>query len=573
MRANDGTRTAAEVLIDQLVIHGVRHAFCVPGELHRRARCVPRPRHRGHRVPAGERGGNHGGSPGQGDRAGPASALSRRGRRHQRTGGRAHRAPGSTPLILFVGQISREMREREAFQELDYRAVFGSIAKWATEIDDPARVPELVSRAFYAATSGRPGPVVMALPEDMLVERVAVPDAPAFEPVENLARRQRHEPPAEALGRPSVRSCCSAAAAGRSGLRLGRALRRALRAAGRHHVSPRASVRSGASLLRRRSRHRAQSQAARPREGGRPHPARRRPARRDAVAELHAARHSGARARHWCVFPGVEELGRVYRAHLAINAAPTAFAAALEGLQPPNALPWQGEAAAARAAFLAWTEQATAVPGAVNLGEIIVGLRDKPRRRGDLQRRRQFLHLGASLLALPPLRQPARADLGLHGLRGAGRHRHEAPGAAAHVVAFAGDGDFLMTGQEFATAVQYDLPIIVVVVDNAMYGTIRMHQERHYPGRVIATGLKNPDFAAYARAFGGYGATVEKTADFLPAFAAAQQSGKPRSCISRSIPRRSRRPCRSPPPARRRRRSAPETRKPHASGTQRRHVR
>jgi acetolactate synthase-1/2/3 large subunit len=95
------------------------------------------------------------------------------------------------------------------------------------------------------------------------------------------------------------------------------------------------------------------------------------------------------------------------------------------------------------------------------------------------------------------------------------------------VVAFCGDGDFLMTGQEFATAVQHDLPIIAIVVDNGMYGTIRMHQERHHPGRVIATSLKNPDFAAYARAFGGYGATVEKTADFAPAFKAAQDSGKP----------------------------------------------
>jgi acetolactate synthase-1/2/3 large subunit len=95
------------------------------------------------------------------------------------------------------------------------------------------------------------------------------------------------------------------------------------------------------------------------------------------------------------------------------------------------------------------------------------------------------------------------------------------------VIAFAGDGDFLMTGQEFATAVQYELPVIIVVVDNGMYGTIRMHQERHYPGRVVATGLRNPDFAAYARAFGGYGATVEKTADFFPAFEAARKCGLP----------------------------------------------
>src|SRR5260221_11548414 len=108
--------------------------------------------------------------------------------------------------------------------------------------------------------------------------------------------------------------------------------------------------------------------------------------------------------------------------------------------------------------------------------------------------------------------------------------------AERKVIAFAGDGDFLMTGQEFATAVQYEAPVIIVVVDNGMYGTIRMHQERHYPGRGVATGLKNPDFAAYARAFGGYGGMVEKTADFFPAFEAAQKSGKPTSPHLQSDP-------------------------------------
>jgi acetolactate synthase I/II/III large subunit len=197
-------------------------------------------------------------------------------------------------------------------------------------------------------------------------------------------------------------------------------------------------------------------------------------------------------------------------------------------LQPPNALRWQGEAAAAHADFLAWTEQATAVPGAVNLGEIIVALRDKLPADAVIcngagnfsiwvHRYWRYRRYGCQLA-------PISGSMG-YGVPAAIGMKRLAPQRT--VVAFAGDGDFLMTGQEFATAVQYDLPIIVVVVDNAMYGTIRMHQERHYPGRVIGTGLKNPDFAAYARAFGGYGATVEKTADFLPAFAAAQQSGKP----------------------------------------------
>src|SRR5204863_3203531 len=185
MRANDGTRTAAEVLVDQLVVHGVRHVFCVPGEsylaaldaFHDRDIAITVSRHESGAAIMAEAQGKATGVPGicfvtRGPGATNASAGLHIARQD------------STPLILFVGQIAREMREREAFQELDYRAVFGSIVKWATEIDDPTRVPELISRAFYTATSGRPGPVVVALPEDMLAERVAVADARPFEPVE-----------------------------------------------------------------------------------------------------------------------------------------------------------------------------------------------------------------------------------------------------------------------------------------------------------------------------------------------------------------------------------------------------
>src|SRR6188768_587667 len=185
MRANDGTRTGGEVLIDQLVVHGVQHVFCVPGESYLAAldAFYDRPinltvcRQEGGATMMAEAVGKVTGRPGV--------VFCTRGP------GATNASPGvhiakqdSTPLIVFVGQVAREMREREAFQELDYRAVFGSMAKWATEIDDPARIPEIVSRAFYTACNGRPGPVVIALPEDMLEERVAVADAPAFEPIE-----------------------------------------------------------------------------------------------------------------------------------------------------------------------------------------------------------------------------------------------------------------------------------------------------------------------------------------------------------------------------------------------------
>src|SRR5271157_5712493 len=185
MRANDGTRTAAEVLIDQLVAHGVGHVFCVPGEsylaaldaFHDRHIAITVCRHESGAAIMAEAVGKLTGRPG--------ICFVTRGP------GATNASPGihiarqdSTPMIVFVGQVAREMREREAFQELDYRAVFGTMAKWATEIDDPARVPEIVSRAFHTAANGRPGPVVVGLPEDMLIERIAASDAPPFTPIE-----------------------------------------------------------------------------------------------------------------------------------------------------------------------------------------------------------------------------------------------------------------------------------------------------------------------------------------------------------------------------------------------------
>src|SRR3954464_6157121 len=185
MRPHATSRTGAEVLIDQLVIHGVRHLFCVPGEsyiaaldaLHDRPVAVTVCRQEGGAAMMAEAAGKATGRPG--------ICFVTRGPGATNAASGLHVArQDSTPMILFVGQIAREMREREAFQELDYRAVFNTIAKWVTEIDDPARIPELVSRAFYTATSGRPGRVVIALPEDMLVERCVAQDAPAFEPIE-----------------------------------------------------------------------------------------------------------------------------------------------------------------------------------------------------------------------------------------------------------------------------------------------------------------------------------------------------------------------------------------------------
>ena len=184
------------------------------------------------------------------------------------------------------------------------------------------------------------------------------------------------------------------------------------------------------------------------------------------------------------VHPGAEELGRVYHPALAINAAPTAFCSALEGLQPPNDIAWRGEARRA-CRFLAWTEKATPQPGAVNLGEIMVWLR-------EICRRTAIITNGAGNFAGWIHRFYRFRKYATHVAPTSGSMGYGFPAALAMkllhpdraVVCIAGDGDFLMTGQDFATAVQYKLPVIVVVADNGLYGTIRMHQEREYPGRV-----------------------------------------------------------------------------------------
>ncbi len=530
MRANDGTRTAGEVLIDQLVVHGVHHMFCVPGEsyiaaldaFHDRDIAITVCRQESGAAIMAEAVGKATGRPG--------ICFVTRGPGATNAAAGLHIArQDSTPMILFVGQIARDMREREAFQELDYRAVFGSIAKWTTEIDDPARIPELVSRAFYTATNGRPGPVVMALPEDMLVERIAVLDAPAFEPIEtwpgltDMSRLQKliwaAERPIMLVGG-SRWSPVATAAVGRFAERFALPVATTFRRA--HLFDPHHPCYAGDLGIGPNPKLLARVKGADVivLVGGR-------------LGEMPSQSYTlidipGPRQTLVHVFPGIEELGRVYAPQLAINATPTAFAAALEGLQPPNEIKWRGETPTAHADFLAWTDKPTALPGAVNLGEIVVGLRDRLPADAVIcngagnfsiwvHRYHRYRRYGTQLA-------PISGSMG-YGVPAAIGMKRLAPERT--VVCFAGDGDFLMTGQEFATAVQYDLPVIIVVVDNGMYGTIRMHQERHYPGRVIGTALKNPDFAAYARAFGGYGATVEKTADFMPAFEAAQRSGKP----------------------------------------------
>ncbi len=528
MRAKDNMRTAAEVLVDQLVVHGVQHVFCVPGEsylavldaFHDSPLNVTVCRQEGGACMMAEAVGKVTGRPGV--------CFVTRGP------GATNASPGihiarqdSTPLVMFVGQIGRDMREREAFQELDYRAVFGSMTKWATEIDDPARVPEIVSRAFHTAANGRPGPVVVAIPEDMLTERVAVADAPAFSLIETSPG------PAEMAKFADMLSAARAPIMLLGGSRWSQAASDAVARFAQKHALPVATTFRRAHLF----------DALHPCYAGDlgigPNPKLIERIKGADLVVLVGGRLGELPSQSYTLFdiprpqvpfvhvhPGAEELGRVYSPNLAIHATPTAFAAALEKLDLQRSV--RGDAEAAHADYLAWTEKPTEQPGAVNFGAVMVWLRDN--LPSDA-----IICNGAGNYASWIHRFLRMRRFGQHVAPTAGSMGFGVPAAVAMkrlhperpVVCIAGDGDFLMNGQEFATAIQYDLPFITIISDNGIYGTIRMHQEREYPGRVSATQLRNPDFAAYARAFGGFGVSVERTEDFPAAFKEAQASGKP----------------------------------------------
>jgi acetolactate synthase I/II/III large subunit len=528
MRGKDNLRSAAEVLVDQLRIHGVRHVFCVPGEsylavldaFHDSDLTITVCRQEGGACMMAEAVGKVTGRPGVCFvTRGPGATNAAHGIHIARQ--------DSTPLVMFVGQVARETREREAFQELDYRAVFGSMAKWATEIDDPARVPEIVSRAFHTAANGRPGPVVIAIPEDMLVERIAVDDAPPFAAIETSPGSEEMQKFAQLL----VAARAPIAVLG--GSRWSQeACDRMARFAEKYKLPVCTTFRRGHLFDQTRSCYAGDL-------GIGPNPKLLERIKSSDLVIAIGGRLGELPSQHYTLFdiprpqvpvvhvhPGAEELGRVYSPHLAINATPTAFTAALENLNFSRAR--SGDAAAANTEYRAWTDKPTEQPGAVNFGAVMVWLRENLARDAILcngaGNYSAWIHRFFRFRRFAQQVAPASGSMG-YGVPAAVAMKRLYP--ERQVICIAGDGDFLMNGQEFATAVQYDLPFTTIVFDNGMYGTIRMHQERDYPGRISATDLRNPDFPAYARAFGGFGVSVERTEDFPAAFRAAEASGKP----------------------------------------------
>jgi acetolactate synthase-1/2/3 large subunit len=528
-----GPRSGGRILADALRVHGIDRVFCVPGEsyLDILDALYDMPdlqivvaKHEGAAANMAEADGKMTGRPGI------CMVTRGPGATHASVG--VHTAfHDSTPMILFIGQVARGVRGREAFQEVEFRQMFAPLAKWVAEIDDPARIPEYILRAFQCATSGRPGPVVLSLPEDVLSDSCLVADtahyravqaAPAAADVQavgsELARAER--PLVIVGGSQWTDEACASLETwvDANTLPVAASFRRQDLLDNSHrcyvgHLSlgmpPYLAkrVRSADLVIALGSRLGDVSTGS---------------------YTLIPIPRNGQRLIH--IYPGAEELGRVHQPDVAIHSSPALFASALTQLDPISDPPWESWTTETRREFLEFTgvPQKARPPNGVDLTEVVGYLAKtlpadamisngagnytvwvhrffKYKRRGtELAPTSGAMGYGFPAAIAAKLRYPERLS-----------------------VCFAGDGCFLMYAQELATAVQYGAAIIVIVVNNGMYGTIRMHQERRFPGRVSGTELPGPDFVALAKSFGAYAEKVEATEAFVGAFNRAVETGRP----------------------------------------------
>ncbi|WP_298375122.1 thiamine pyrophosphate-binding protein [Azospirillum sp.] len=523
-------KTGGQLIVEALEAQGVRRVFGVPGEsylavldaLHDSPIEMVVCRHEGGAAMAAEAQAKLTGRPGV--------CLVTRGPGATNAAAGIHVAQqDETPLIVLIGQIERGMRGRDAFQEVDYGRLFGGMAKWVAEIDSADRVPEMISRAFHTAMAGRPGPVVLALPEDTLTEVADVLAAPRAEPVDSAptpaqvaafaALLAKAERPLLVVGgsRWTEESATSLRGfAERLALPVAVTFRRQMLFDHNHPlyagdiglgINPKLSALVADSDLLillgdRFSEVPSQSYTLL----GVPDPGK-------AVVHVH---------------PGAEEIGRVYRPTLGVVATPGGFLDAVADVAVTPNPAWAARAEAAHAAFEAWSTPPENIPGDVQMGAVMrwldQSLADDAIFTNGAGNYATWIHRFHRFRRFGTQAAPVCGSMG-YGLPAALAAKLEFP--EREVICFAGDGCFQMTGLEFGTATQEGAAIIVLVIDNGMYGTIRMHQEREYPGRVSGTALRNPDFAALARSYGGHGETVTRTEEFAPAFERARASGLP----------------------------------------------
>jgi acetolactate synthase-1/2/3 large subunit len=529
-KGRDGMRHGGKILVDQLEAQGATAAFTVPGESFLAALDGLHDSNRIKTVICRQEGGASMMAEAWGKLTGePGICMVTRGPGAANAMAGLHVAQqDSTPMVTFIGLPDVGHEDREAFQEIEVKQLFSSFVKWAAVIRQTERIPEYVSHAFHMARSGRPGPVVLGLPEDMLAAACEAQDAkpaqvpgnvPAPADMELLAARLAGaQRPIMIIGGPGWSREVQAqveAFADRFDLPVAPAFRY------QDYID---------------NRHRCQVGCAGIGID---------PALANAIKSADLLIVVGARLGEMTtgqytlldvpnpkpflvhVHPSPNELGSVYRADLPIATTAAAFAEALGRLQPPASKPWSGLRAELRASY----EKSLTplpLPGDVKLAEVIRTISAMLPEDGILTNGAgnfaAFVHRYFEYKRYRTCLAPTSGSMG-YGLPAAIAAKLAHPGRP--VVNVQGDGDFLMTGQELATAVQYGLPIVTIISNNSAYGTIRMHQEREYPGRVVATTLVNPDFAAYARSFGAEGVTIRATADFAPAFERALAANKP----------------------------------------------
>lgn len=523
-------RHGGKILIDQLEIQGATTAFTVPGESFLPALDGLHDSNRIKTVICRQEGGASMMAEAWGKITGePGILFVTRGPGAANAMSGLHVAQqDSTPMLAFVGMPSREHEDREAFQEIEVKGLFSSFVKWSAVVRDTRRIPEYVSHALHVARSGRPGPVVLGLPEDMLSADCDVGDAkPASiaEPhpgpgdmgrlADRLAKAER---PLMIIGGPGWSADIQKAVqafAERFDLPVAAAFRYQDYFDNRHRCYVGcAGIGLDAKLAA-------------------------------AIKEADLLIVVGARLGEMTtagytlidipdpaqflvhVHPSPDELGSVYRADLPIAASARAFAEALGRLAPPARIAWGSRRAELRAAY-EHTLAPIPLPGAVKMADVMRTVSELLPEDGIVTNGAgnfaAFVHRYFQYKGYRTCLAPTSGSMG-YGLPAAIAAKLAQP--TRPVVSVQGDGDFLMTGQELATAAQYALPTITIIANNGMYGTIRAHQEREYPRRVVGTTLVNPDFAAYARSFGADGYTIEATADFAPAFRSALASTRP----------------------------------------------
>ncbi len=522
-------RHGGQALVEALEAQGVSRVFCIPGEsylaaldgLHGSDIDVIVARNEGGASLMAEAHGKLTGKPG--------IAFVTRGPGATNASGGVHVAfQDSTPMILFVGQVARDQRDREAFQEVDYRAMFAPLAKWAAEIDRVDRIPEYISQAFHVAQSGRPGPVVLALPEDMLSSATGAKAVPAAVLPSGLAAEADIEAILEQLNAAS-RPLIIAGGSGWSP--------EAAEALGK--LAEKLEVPVGTSFRSQDyldNRHRFYVGDVGIGIN---------PALADYVREADTILSLGPRLGEITtsgytllkppmadqtllhVHPDPSEPGRVYRPNLSVAASAGQVVQQLAmaaGAPDRDRSDWL---ARGRAAYESWQEPQE-TPGAVKMEQVIAHLNtvlpDDAIVTNGAGNYAAWLHRYYRYRKWRTQLAPTSGTMG-YGLPAAIAAKLELP--QREVICLAGDGCFQMVSQEFGTACQYGANIVVLISNNGMYGTIRMHQQRNYPKRPTGTAIVNPDFAALARAYGAFGATVEDGADFPDALAQARQAGRP----------------------------------------------